>query len=182
VYKCFKRFDASYMGEKSANAVATSYGVDSNWYVDSGAIDHITGELDKLTVRDTYNGNEQVYTSSGSGMRITHVGNSIICTPCRDLQLNNVLHVPKASKNLASIHHITSNNNVFELHPSFFLIKDRESRRILLHSRSRGGLYPLPCSSTPPPRQASFQCHQGLFDMMARAARTSFIFHYEICA
>jgi hypothetical protein len=36
------------MGEqKNANA-ATSYGVDSNWYTESGATDHITGELDKL--------------------------------------------------------------------------------------------------------------------------------------
>jgi hypothetical protein len=66
VYKCFKRFDASYMGEKSANAATTN---------------HITGELDKLAVRNMYNGNEQVYTASGSGMHITHVGNSIICTP-----------------------------------------------------------------------------------------------------
>jgi hypothetical protein len=33
--------------ERSANAV-TSYGVDSNWYADSGATDHVTGELDKL--------------------------------------------------------------------------------------------------------------------------------------
>jgi hypothetical protein len=142
VYKCFKRFDSSYMGEKSVNAAATSYGVDSNWYADSRATDHITGELDKLAVRDTYNDNEQ---PCGSGMCITHVGNSIIRTPCHDLQLNNVLHVPKASKNLASIHRITSDNNVFfQLHPSFFLIKDRELRRTLLHDRSRGGLYHLP--------------------------------------
>jgi hypothetical protein len=42
VFKCFKRFDPSYMGdEKTANA-ATSYGVDSNWYADSGATDHVT--------------------------------------------------------------------------------------------------------------------------------------------
>jgi hypothetical protein len=70
VYKCFRRFDASYMGEKGANATATSYGVDSNWYANSGATDHITGELDKLVVRGTYNGNEQVYTASGLGMHI----------------------------------------------------------------------------------------------------------------
>jgi hypothetical protein len=38
--------------EKSVNAT-NSYGVDKNWYVDFGATDHITRELDKLTVRDT---------------------------------------------------------------------------------------------------------------------------------
>jgi hypothetical protein len=40
---------------KNANA-ATSYGVDSNWYADSGATDHVTGELDKLAVKDNYTG------------------------------------------------------------------------------------------------------------------------------
>jgi hypothetical protein len=38
--------------DKSANA-AQSYGVDSNWYADYGATDYVTGELDKLTMRDT---------------------------------------------------------------------------------------------------------------------------------
>jgi hypothetical protein len=39
VFKCYKRFDPAYMGkEKNAN-VAMSYGVDSNWYADSGATD-----------------------------------------------------------------------------------------------------------------------------------------------
>jgi histone deacetylase 1/2 len=134
--------------EKTANA-ATSYGVDSNWYADSGATDHVTGELDKLAVRDAYHGTDQIYTASGSGMRIKHIGQSIIRSPLRDLHLNHVLHVPQASKNLASVHRITSDNNVFfELHPDFFFIKDRESRKTLLQGKSRGGLYPLPCSLT----------------------------------
>ncbi|XP_072150085.1 uncharacterized protein [Setaria viridis] len=38
---------------------------------DSGATDHITGELDKLTVRDKYNGREQVQAANGSGPRTT---------------------------------------------------------------------------------------------------------------
>jgi hypothetical protein len=66
--------------EKNANA-ATSYGVDSNWYADSGATDHVTRELDKLTVKDTYTGGDQIYTASGSGMHIKHVGHTIIHTP-----------------------------------------------------------------------------------------------------
>jgi hypothetical protein len=37
--------------EKSANTTS-SYGMDSNWYTDSGAMDHIKGELNKLIVRD----------------------------------------------------------------------------------------------------------------------------------
>jgi hypothetical protein len=70
--------------ERSANAV-TSYGVDSNWYADFGATDY---------VRDAYNGTDQIFTASGLGMRIKHIGQSIIRTPYRDLQLNHILHVP----------------------------------------------------------------------------------------
>jgi hypothetical protein len=118
VFKCYKRFDPNYMGEeKNANA-ATSYGVDSNWYADSGGTEHVIGELDKLTMKDNYIGRDQIYTTSGSGMHIKHVGHAIIHTPGHDLKLNHILHVPQSSKNLASVHKITSDNNVFfELHP-----------------------------------------------------------------
>jgi hypothetical protein len=50
VFKCYKRFDPNFMGEERSVNVAHSYGVDSNWYVDSGAVDHVTGELEKLTL------------------------------------------------------------------------------------------------------------------------------------
>jgi hypothetical protein len=46
--RCYKRFDASYNGdEKQEHVVTTSYYVDTNWYTDTGASDHIS-ELDKL--------------------------------------------------------------------------------------------------------------------------------------
>jgi hypothetical protein len=58
VVRCFKRFDASFTGtsQKSAALATTSYGVDTNWYVDSGATNHVASELEKLTVRDKYGG------------------------------------------------------------------------------------------------------------------------------
>jgi hypothetical protein len=98
-------------------------------------------------VREPYNGNDQIYTANGLGMHIEHIGKFLIHTPYYDLDLHHVLYVPHASKNLASIHHITFDNNVFfELHLKLFLIKDRESRKAILHGRLRGGLYLLPCS------------------------------------
>jgi hypothetical protein len=48
--------------------------VDTNWYTDTGATDHITGELEKLTVRDKYHDTDQVHTASGVGMRINQIG------------------------------------------------------------------------------------------------------------
>ena len=40
--------------EKVAGAADGSCGVDTNWYVDSGATNHITGELEKVTMREKY--------------------------------------------------------------------------------------------------------------------------------
>jgi hypothetical protein len=127
IFKCFKRFNPNYMGEeKSANAT-TSYGIDTNWYADFGATDHVTEDLDKLLMKDTYHGGDQIYTASGLGMRIKHIGHCTIHTQYHNLKLNHNLHVLQSSKNLESIHQITSDNNIFfELHPDFFFIKDQK--------------------------------------------------------
>ncbi|XP_044318111.1 uncharacterized protein [Triticum aestivum] len=67
------RYDEDEQEEKGVNMVTDSYGVDTNWYADTGATNHITGELDKLTIRDKYCEGGQVHTASGSDMDITHV-------------------------------------------------------------------------------------------------------------
>jgi hypothetical protein len=118
VLKCFKRFDHNFTGEEKNVYTAGAYDVDTSWYADSGATDHITGVLEKLTTRDKYLGNDQVHTASGPGMKIDQVGHYVIHTPSHDLSLNNVLYVPKANKNLVFIHRFTLDNYVFmELHP-----------------------------------------------------------------
>jgi hypothetical protein len=82
-------------------------------------------------------------------MHIENIDHLIIRTPYRDLSLSHILHVPQSTQSLATVHHISFDNNVFfELHLDFFFIKDQESRKILLQGRSKGGLYPLPCSSS----------------------------------
>jgi len=62
--QCYFRYDEDeqYRGQPSE-----AYGVDTNWYADSGATNHVTGELEKLTVRDCYSGHDQVHTANGTG-------------------------------------------------------------------------------------------------------------------
>jgi hypothetical protein len=59
---CWYRFDVSYTfdynNSKRTAAATNSYGVDTNWYTDTAATDNITGELDKLTTKDKYKGND----------------------------------------------------------------------------------------------------------------------------
>jgi hypothetical protein len=77
VVKCYKRFDASFTGapQKSASS-ATSHGIDANWYVDLGPTDHVTNELEKLTIHDKYGCHDQMHSASGAGMEIDHIGSS----------------------------------------------------------------------------------------------------------
>ncbi|XP_073356783.1 uncharacterized protein [Aegilops tauschii subsp. strangulata] len=53
--------------EKVAAAADGSYGVDTNWYLDSGATNHLTGELGKVTLKGKYHGKDQIHTTSGAG-------------------------------------------------------------------------------------------------------------------
>ena len=146
---CWHRFDEDYVPEEKHVAAATpAYGVDTNWYLDTGATDHLTGELDKLTVREKYKGNDQIHAANGAGMEIKHIGHSVVSTPSRNLYLNNILHVPRVTKNLISAHRLAMDNFAFlEIHPKYFLIKDRATRNTILKGRCYRGLYPLPSSS-----------------------------------
>jgi hypothetical protein len=64
-----------------AYVVSVYYGVDTNWYTDTGATNHITGELNKLITRDNYKGYDQVHMTNGNGMEIMHDGHSTLHTP-----------------------------------------------------------------------------------------------------
>jgi hypothetical protein len=144
--ECWYRFDEAYtQDQKFAHAAMSSYNVDPSWYMDSGATDHITGELEKITTTNKYQGGDQIHTTSGASMDISHIGHAIVNTLHHHIQLKNILYVPRTKKNLISIHRLTIDNSIFiELHPFFFLIKDQKTRRTLLKGRCVGGLYPLP--------------------------------------
>jgi hypothetical protein len=75
---CWYRYEDNSSFEPRHAALATTSDVDNNWYTDSEAMDHITGDLYKLTMHDTYLGNDQIHTKNGSGMNTTRIGNTII--------------------------------------------------------------------------------------------------------
>jgi hypothetical protein len=80
--------------------------------------------LNKLTTHDKYQGRDRVHTADGNGLKINHIGHSILHIPNRSLHLKKILHVPSASKNLLSVHKLTLDNHVFiEYHPFFLFDK-----------------------------------------------------------
>jgi hypothetical protein len=130
--------------EQCNATLTTNSGADEQWYNDSRATDHITGDLDRLTIHAPYHSTDQIHAANGSGMNIDRIGNTVIPTSSRPLMLKHVLHVPSTHKNLISVHRFTLDNDAFnEFHPYLFLIKDQKTRRVLLHGQCRSGLYPL---------------------------------------
>ncbi|KAK1626036.1 hypothetical protein QYE76_000351 [Lolium multiflorum] len=64
-WRCWHRYSDDEEEEEEKGANVASYGVDTNWYGDSGATDHITGELDKLTMKEKYKGRDQIHAANG---------------------------------------------------------------------------------------------------------------------
>lgn len=76
---------------------------ENSWYVDTGATNHITADVNHLGAPSEYHGSEHIHLANGSGINISHVGSAMVhlknsvSTP---LTLNSLLHVPSSSKNL----------------------------------------------------------------------------------
>lgn len=94
VHDCWYRFNKKFVAprdggsrqpkqgvQKSASSGVPSYGIDTNWYFDSGSIDHITNTLDNPTTREQYHGQDQIHATNGKGMSISHIGNTTFHTP-----------------------------------------------------------------------------------------------------
>jgi hypothetical protein len=111
--ECWHRFGESYVPEERYAGTASSYASDPHWYLDTSATDHVTGELEKMAIRERYKGKDQIHGADGLGMKISHIGYSVVDTTNHQFLLNNVLHVPQASKNLISVYRLTKDNSVF---------------------------------------------------------------------
>lgn len=118
--------------------------MDSHWYSDSGATNHLSRSFSNLSTRSEYGGENQIYAANGSSFLILHYGSSFpSCTmPSKSLILNNLLHIPSITKNLISVSQFAKDNDVFsEFHPKFCYVKDRVSGQILLRRLLHEGLY-----------------------------------------
>jgi histone deacetylase 1/2 len=92
-------------------------------------------------------GSDQVHAANGIGMEIGHIGHSTLQSPTSSLHLNNILHVPTASKSLVSVHRLSRDNNAYlEFYPDRFFVKEQQTKKILHTGRCEGGLYPFKSS------------------------------------
>ena len=153
--QCFYRFDRSYHGQEnlksagqndsSAYVATPSTLEDPDWYMDSGATNHITHQNVPGII-------EAGNISVGNGHRLKVARSahaSFNSSTSRSLNLNRVLVVPDIKKNLVSVAELTNDNNVLvEFDSSSCFVKDKKTNRILLKGKKHNGLYKMaqgPC-------------------------------------
>lgn len=142
---CENRFNHAYQTEDyhSGNNVTTqSYDHDHNWYIDTGATDHLISDLNRLFIASHYEGKVRVEVANGTSLHISHIDHSKIHGLRRPLHFKNILYVPQIMKHILSIDKLVSNNNVFiEIYPNDFIVKDKITKKTLLVGKSKGGLF-----------------------------------------
>jgi hypothetical protein len=108
--ECWHKFNENYVPDQRFAGGAGSYGVDANWYVNIGAMDPITRELDKLITKENYTREDKIHIASGTCMEISHISHTIVSSPSRNIHLNNIQYVPETTKNLVFIHRLAKDN------------------------------------------------------------------------
>ncbi|KAF7802369.1 histone deacetylase [Senna tora] len=162
--QCYNRYDSNYQlsqqqysqnftqarqrssGNMSAMVATPDAITDAAWFPDSGATNHVTSDASNLMYGVEYSGAEQLHMGNGKGLLISNIGQSLVKSsfqPSLNLVLNNLLHVPSITKNLASVSKFAKDNSVFfEFHFDACYVKSQATKATLLKGSIRpDGLY-----------------------------------------
>jgi len=113
------------------------------WYLDSGAIHHMTNNSSIYSDKQPYDGSDLAKVGNGKGLLISHIGyaNFRSSTSRKSLLLTDLLHVPAITKNLLSVSKFCRDNNViFEFTSNSCYFLDQETKHVLLQGCFKDGL------------------------------------------
>ena len=152
--QCYHRGNFRYQGRPPSSNLSVMHAAfpppsppEQFWVADTGATTHMTSDLAQLNLAAPFSGADTVTTAGGSGLTISNIGSSILDVPHCSLQLKQVLHVPKLSQHLLSVHKLCKDNNCRFICDAFgFWIQDKITGNVLLKGLCRAGLYPIPFS------------------------------------
>lgn len=131
---------------KMSTVVTSSYlNLDSNWYPNMRATNHLTHSPNNISTEFEYSRGNHIYPANGSNLSIHHYGSLAFkssSTPSKSLVLNSLFHVLSITKNLISVSQFSKNNNVFfEFHLHVWYVKDWDTGQTLLQGLLHDGLY-----------------------------------------
>lgn len=94
---------AAGLSARSSLQSSTSIIYKNSWYADSGASDHITGEISHFTQYKQLSRPIPIVMGNNSIVYATHSGTMLLPLPSTDLRLYNVLYAPDLGCDLLSI-------------------------------------------------------------------------------
>ncbi|KAI3725566.1 hypothetical protein L1987_65356 [Smallanthus sonchifolius] len=119
---------------------------DSQWYMDTGATNHLSSDPGMCSTSHNVNSIKHIFV--GNGHKLPILGSGNITLP-NNLRLNNVLYTPQIIKNLISVKRLAIDNFVsVEFDPFGFSVKDFRNGMIMTRHNSDGPLYPLTAPAT----------------------------------
>ena len=83
-------------------ATSTTMG-DTSWFLDIGAVHHLTSDLNNLTIHNPFTSGEKVIVGDGKGLSIANIGKFSLASSSGSLVFNDVLHVLSITTNLVSV-------------------------------------------------------------------------------
>lgn len=84
--------------------------------------------------------------SNDAGFSISSIGSSTITHNGHAFNLHNILLIPHIKKNLMSISKFVHDNHIFlEFHPNYSLVKDLNSKKVLLQGSLKMAFMCLIC-------------------------------------
>ncbi|CAL1385136.1 unnamed protein product [Linum trigynum] len=122
----------------------------SNWLVDTVATNHVTPDLGDLSLYTDYHGPDEVLVGDGSGLLISHIGDSHISTSSACLSLRDMLCVPAIKRRLLSVAQLCKSNPVsVEFFSDCFVVKDLATGAPLLRGQNKDDVHELPAAASP---------------------------------
>ncbi|KAF8377349.1 hypothetical protein HHK36_030726 [Tetracentron sinense] len=126
----------------------------SPWYFDSGASNHMTGTASYLHNVKSYKGNQIISTADGAQLPISSVGSlSFSPSPHRQFTLIDVFHVPKLSANLISVGQLVQNQCLVIFFPDCCFVHDLATGKVVGRGRRKGRLFLLDLDDSVSPHQ-----------------------------
>jgi hypothetical protein len=121
----------------------------TTWIFDSGASNHMTGNLHALEKVVPYHHHGKITIANGQALSIEKIGSlSIPLTDSTSLSLTDVLYVPTLSANLISVGQLVNKNCLVSFSPLGCLIQDLHTGKVIGRGHRKGELFVLDFGST----------------------------------
>lgn len=75
-----------------------------DWYLNLGASNHVTSNLESLSLYSPYTSTSKVAIGNGDSLTVKHTGSGNLSTSHHNFKLKNIFHVPSISITLLYVH------------------------------------------------------------------------------